>query len=210
MAPPTAAGLDLSRATTTTAKRPPDNVREPLSHRRKWQTITVATLLLVPAYWALLAGLVSNAAGQKGGPDPAASMALGLAVIPFVFMVLAVMSGRRRAPMAVVKAMGMAMLVGIPVSALAGDAITGIVAGVGAGGAVALRADADHSMRTRALWIAFAAVYTLVLVRTVSVMALLPAPVLPLTALGIADHMSERRADADQANRATDRRGHGR
>ena len=38
-------------------------------------------------------------------------------------------------------------LVGIPVAALAGDAVTGIVAGVGAGGVVALRRDDDETVR---------------------------------------------------------------
>ncbi len=33
----------------------------PLSPKRKWQTITVATLLLVPAYWSILAGFVDGA-----------------------------------------------------------------------------------------------------------------------------------------------------
>ena len=170
-----------------------DPVAEALSPRLKWRTITLATLLLVPAYWMLLGGLVASRSDEKGGPDPAAALALGLAVVPFVFLVLAVMSGRRGWPGAVVKAMGIALLVGLPVSALAGDAITGIVAGVGAGGAVALRKDAGHTNGSRAAAVAFAALYTFVLVHTVSLLALLPAPVLPLTALGVADHWSERR-----------------
>ena len=180
----------LSGSATKTAQKP---VREPLSPRRRWRTITLATLLLVPGYWVLLAGLVAARTSAKGGPDPGAAMALGLAAIPFAFMVLAVMSGRARWPGAVARAMGLAILVGIPVSAIAGDAITGIVAGVGAGGCVALRRDDAHSLRTRALAVAFAALYTFVLVRSVSALALLPAPVLPLTAIGVADHVSERR-----------------
>lgn len=187
-------------STTTAARnprrtraRPAKPVREPLSPQRKWKTITIATLLLVPGYWGLLSGLVAEHSDAKGGPNPAAAMALGLAVIPFVFLVLAVMSGRARWPGAVAKAMGMAVLVGIPVSALAGDAITGIVAGVGAGGCIALRRDDPHSLKTRALAIAFAAFYTFVLVRSASLLALLPAPILPLTAIGLADHVSERR-----------------
>ena len=180
-------------ATRRTTARPAKPVREPLSPRRKWQTITLATLLLVPGYWMLLAGLVANRSNAKGGPDPAAAMALGLAIIPFVFLVLAVMSGRAHWPGAVAKAMGLAILVGLPASAIAGDAITGIVAGIGAGGCVALRRDEGHSLRTRALAVALAALYTLVLVRSVSLLALLPAPVLPLTAIGVADHVSERR-----------------
>jgi hypothetical protein len=173
-------------------------VREPLSPRRKWRTITIATLLLVPGYWALLAGLVAERTDAKGGPDPAAAMALGVAVIPFVFLVLAVMSGRAGWPGAVVKAMGMAVLVGLPVSAIAGDAITGIVAGIGAGGCIALRRDDVHSLRTRAVWVGFAVVYTFVLVRSASLLALLPAPVLPLTAIGLADHVSERRQSLER------------
>lgn len=178
---------------TSTRAVPADPVAAPLAPRQKWRTITLATLLLVPAYWMLLAGLVAQSSKAAGGPDPAAALALGLAVIPFVFLVLAVMSGRPRWPASVAKAMGMALLVGLPVSALAGDAITGIVAGVGAGGCVALRRDEPHSLRTRAWAVALAAAYAFVLVRSVSVLALLPAPVLPLTAIGVADHVSERR-----------------
>jgi len=184
----------VQRPRRTTAGSPP--VREPLSPRRKWRTIALATVVLVPGYWVLLAGLVASHTDAKGGPDPAGAMALGLAAIPFAFLLLAVMSGRSRWPGAVARAMGMAVLVGIPVSALAGDAITGIVAGVGAGGCIALRRDEPHSLRTRAIAVALAALYTFVLVRSVSVMALLPAPVLPFTAIGIADQWSERRHSA--------------
>lgn len=167
---------------------------EPLSPRRRWQTITVGTLLLVPAYWAMLAGLISAANGTaKGGPDPAAALALGLVVIPLVFVVVAVMSGQPRWPSSVVKGMGLAVAVGIPVSALAGDAVTGIVAGVGAGGIVTLRGDPDHGWRRRAAAVAFACVYTFVLVRVASALVLLPAPIFPLTAIGLADHWAERR-----------------
>ena len=170
-------------------------MNEPLSPRRKWQAITLATLLLAPAFWSLLAGLVGAASDDpgEGVPNPAAAIALGLAVIPFAFVALAFVSQHPRAPRAVLRAMGMTLLVGIPVSALALDAVTGVVAGVGAGGICALRADEDHNWRARALAVAFASVYTFVLVRTVSALVLLPAPVFPFTGIGIADHLSERR-----------------
>jgi hypothetical protein len=171
---------------------------EPLSPQQKWKTITVATLLLVPAYWALLAGLVAEATDHPtshvGEPNTTAAFALGLAIIPFVFIVLAFMSGHPKAPGAVVKAMTLSVLIGIPVSALAGDAVTGIVAGVGAGGIVALRMDVGQSWRARAIAVAIAALYTFVLVRTAGAMVLLAAPVLPLTGIGVADHLAERRA----------------
>ena len=166
---------------------------EPLSPRRKWQAITLATLLLVPGYWSILAGLVAAA---SDGPDPvanpAAYLAFGLAVIPFVFIVLAFVSEHPRAPTAVWRALVLAVAVGGVVSVLTVDAVTGIVAGVGAGGVVSLRADA-HNWRARALAVAVAVVYTFLLVRMASSLALLPAPIFPFTAIGLADHLSERR-----------------
>ena len=174
---------------------------EPLSPRRRWRAITLATLVLVPGYWAMLTGIVSSASDGHSGtaPDPAAALAIGLATVPFAFIVLAFMSGHPRAAGAVIKAMGLTLLVGITVSALAMDAVTGIVAGVGAGGIVALRLDTDHTWRSRAIAIAAACLYTFVLVRTASVLALLPAPVFPFTAIGLADHWSERRRERERA-----------
>jgi polyferredoxin len=173
---------------------------EPLSPQRKWRVITIATLVLVPAFWALLAGLVAVASDDPGGPNPGASIAFGLAMIPFVFIALAFLSGHLNPATAVLKAMGWCLLVGIPVSALAGDAVTGIVAGVGAGGIFALRFDDAHNWRARALAVVAASVYTLVLVRTVGAFALLSAPIFPFTAIGVADHLSERRQERDAAS----------
>ena len=168
---------------------------QPLSHRRKWTAITLATVVLAPAYWAMLIGLTALADedSKVSESSAAASIAFGLAVIPFVFVVLAFASEHPRAPGAVVKAMSLCLLVGIITSAIAADAVTGIVAGVGAGGIVALRADLAHDWKTRAAGVAIAAVYTFVLVRAASALVLLPAPVFPLTAIGMADHWSERR-----------------
>lgn len=167
---------------------------EPLPPMKKWRAITIATLVLVPGFWAILAGLVAGSSeGEPGGPNPGAAIALGLSLIPFVFVALAFMSEHPRAPVAVLKGMGLSLLVGIPVSALAADAVTGIIAGVGAGGVVSLRADLPHNWKARAIGVVVAAVYTFVLVRLAGAMVLLPAPVFPLTAIGIADHLSERR-----------------
>lgn len=164
----------------------------PLSPQRKWRAITLATLLLAVAYWSLLAGLVSVASEDNSdGPQAGAAIALGLSLIPFVFVVLAFMSEQPRASTAVLRAMGLSLLVGIPVSAVAADAVTGIVAGVGAGGIAALRADGPHNWRTRAAALTIAALYTFVLVRTVGTLALLSAPIFPFTALGMADHYAE-------------------
>jgi hypothetical protein len=172
---------------------------QPLSPARKWRAIMLATLVLVLAFWVLLAGLVAGAtddnSGSEAEPNAALGLVVGLAVIPFVFVVLAFLSEHPRAPGAVLRAMGWALLVGIPASALAGDAVTGIVAGVGAGGIQALRMDYPQNWRARAWAVLVASVYTLVLVRVAGALVLLPAPIFPLTAIGIADHLSERRAE---------------
>jgi hypothetical protein len=164
---------------------------EPLSPQRKWRAITLATLLLAPAAWSVLVGLVSLASDEKDAPSAGAALAFGLSLIPFVFMALAFLSEHPRPPGAVLKAMGLCLLVGIPASALAGDAVTGIVAGVGAGGIVALRMDPPQTWRARACGVLFAAAYTFVLVRVAGAVVLLAAPVFPFTSIGIADHITE-------------------
>jgi hypothetical protein len=172
---------------------------DPLPPQRKWRAITLATLLLVPAFWAMLAGLVSIASedGEPAAdaPHAGAALAFGLALIPFVFVVLAFLSEQPRPPTAVLKAMGLCLLVGIPVSALAADAVTGIVAGAGAGGIAALRAEGPDGWKARAVAVALATAYTFVLVRMVGAAALLPAPVFPFTGIGVADHFVEWRGN---------------
>jgi hypothetical protein len=91
--------------------------------------------------------------------------------------------------------MGLSLLIGIPVSALASDAVTGFVAGIGAGGIAAMRMDLHHTWKSRALAILVVTAFTYVALRTIGAAALLLAPILPFTSLGVADHLSERDAD---------------
>jgi hypothetical protein len=116
-------------------------------------------------------------------------------LVPFVFIVLAFSSEHPRAAGASAKAMGLALLVGIPVSALAADAVTGFVAGVGAGGVVAMRADLDRSWKARALAVLVVTAWAFVTVRLMPEAALLLAPVLPFTSVGVADHLLEIRRE---------------
>jgi hypothetical protein len=190
------------------ARRTPGAGAQPLSPQRKWRAITLATLIMVPAFWAMLAGLVALASddGDAGSdaPQAGAALAFGLALIPFVFVVLAFLSEQPRPPTAVLKAMGLCLAVGIPVSALAGDAVTGIVAGAGAGGIAALRADTPDGWKARAVAVAIAAAYTFVLVRMVGAVALLPAPVFPFTGIGVADHFVEWRQAQPRPDHSSD------
>jgi hypothetical protein len=180
--------------------RPPG--MQPLPPRRKWRAITIATLVLVPAFLSLMGGLVALATDEAEEPAGApAAVAFGLALLPFVFVALAFLSEHPRAPAAVVRAMGLSLLVGLMMSAFV-EPVTGVVAGMGAGGIVALRMDDDHTVRSRIMAVVVASAYTAVLVLTIGGLALLPAPIFPFTALGVADHMTERRAEAARAARA--------
>ena len=167
----------------------------PLPPRRKWRAITIATLVLVPAYWSILVGVVSVASDRSDAPPPAPYIAFGLCLIPFVFIALAFLSEHPRPSSAVTKAMALTLLVGIPVSALARDAVTGFVAGVGAGGIAALRADLAHRTKARALAVLVASAYVFLSVRVAGDSVLLFAPIFPFTSIGVADHLSERRRD---------------
>jgi hypothetical protein len=198
----------MSRQVEQTRKRRIVAAPEPLSPQRKWRAITLATLLFIPAYWAIVSALVSlGTKDPVAGPNAGPLIAFGLCLLPFVFIALAFLSENPQAPAAAVKAMGLALLVGIPVSALASDAVTGLVAGVGAGGVVALRADADHRWKARALAVALATFYVFFLLRTATGVALLMGPILPFTGIGVADHLSERQRD--RARQAGDRQARG-
>jgi hypothetical protein len=166
----------------------------PLSPQRAWRAIAAATAVVVLAYGLLLAGQVSAAPGRSGVPLPWIVIATGLLLLPVAFWVLAVLSERDRPLRVAGKAAAVAVLVGLMVSAVAADGVTGIVAAVGAGGAVALRLDDDHSARARVAAVLVATAYVLVMVRTGGSIAVLLAPLLPLTGLGLADHLSARRA----------------
>lgn len=173
---------------------------EPLPPRKKWRAILVATLVLAVAFWSLMIGLVALATDDTDVPEPSglnagAAVAFGLALVPFVFVTLAFMSEHPRAPGAVVRAMLLSVLVGVVVTGFVGDPVTGVVAGVGAGGVAALRRDVDDELRPRVVAVAVASLYTLVLVYAAGGIVLLPAPIFPFTAIGIADHLSERKAE---------------
>jgi hypothetical protein len=73
--------------------------------------------------------------------------------------------------------------------------VTGFVAGLGAGGVVAMRADLDRSWKARVLAVLVVTVWAFVTVRVMPEAALLLAPVLPFTSVGVADHLLEIRRE---------------
>ena len=143
---------------------------------------------------SVLVGLVSLASDKENAPNAGPYIAFGLALVPFVFIALAFLSEHPRAPGAVIKAMVLAIVVGIPISALAQDAVTGFVAALGAGGTAALRPEPASDWKTRWIAVLTATVGSFLLVRIAGEVALLLAPILPFTSLGVADHLAEGRS----------------
>lgn len=167
----------------------------PLPPEQLWRAVVLTTLLVVPAFWSLLAGLVALGDEGDAGPSAGAAIAFGLAFLPFVFVAGAFLSQHPTAPSAALGGMGLSLLVGIPASALAGDAVTGLVAGVGAGAAIVVRRGAGAPLRPRFVAVALASAYTFALVRVAGAVALLSAPVFPFTAVAMADMVMARRAE---------------
>jgi hypothetical protein len=160
------------------------------SSRRRWASLTAATVLLQFAYWPVLA---SRGSGDAGG---AGLLWLGLAVTPFVFLVLAFASGHPKAPGATLAAMGLFLVIALPVGLL--DLLVGLVAGFGAGAVLALRFDPEvHSRKGRVIGVAGASLYTLALVLLQGLVpalgpfAVVSAAVIPLAVVGIADEAAE-------------------
>lgn len=171
----------------------------PLAPDRLWRALVISTVLLLPAFWSLLVGFISAAEESEGGPNPAAAIAFGVSLLPFVLVAAAFLTQHPSAPGAAARGMGVTLLVGIPVLALAGDAVTGLVAGIGAGAVVVVRRDPARGLRHRVIAVALASAYTFVLVRVAGAAALLSAPVFPFTAVGLADMLAARAAEREEA-----------
>jgi hypothetical protein len=143
-------------------------------------------------YSAILFGV---AGGFLGEGEEGAAMALtaGLVGVPVVFLVLAFISRHPQAPKATLKAMGLFLLVGLPVSLLSLPA--GMVGGFGAGGVVALRLEPTDTTRARVWAVALSASYIMVVGQIVPPIDALVGSVFPFLAIGAADSITRKRAE---------------
>lgn len=164
---------------------------------RRWLALIVASLVLQFSYWPLVAAMTASLDGDEAS---AAAVALGLSLAPITYVLLAFMSRHPRAPGAVLKAMALLLLVGMPVVLL--NSIVGLFAGYAAGGVIALRPLPEgRPYRPRVIAVAIVAVYLFGLqLLGANEFALLSAAALPLAVSGIADEAMLGRA----ASRASD------
>jgi hypothetical protein len=132
---------------------------------------------------------------------------LGLALVPFVFLVLAFGSRHPRASGAVLRAMGLFLVVGLPISGLIGPLI-GMPAGYAVAAITALRPPEDHDRvgRARGIAVAIGLLYLVTMAFIEPFYAAFVGAVLPFVAVGLSDQAMdwrarERRARSERAER---------
>ena len=166
---------------------------------RKWLTVAAATVLLLISYALILLPIMAGP--DEGAEAFGASLGVGLALVPLVFMVAAFLSQNERAALSIAKASGLWVLIAFPIAyyGLVGGLfpvfIAGLVAGYGAGGIVAFRLDEKDSRRRRVVAVALAVLYTYAIVAISPVAGLFGGAVMPFLAIAFADEFgSGRRA----------------
>jgi hypothetical protein len=100
--------------------------------------VGVGTLIQAISYGSILLGALAAQSDEDLAAGPA--FALGFGLVPMVFVVVALISRRRNAPVSILKAMGAWLVFALPLGLF--NPVTGLVAGFSAGGALTLRAPA--------------------------------------------------------------------
>ncbi len=161
--------------------------RGELSLRGRWLAIIAATAAQQFSYWFVLEGTANAEAGGVG------LLALGLALVPFVFMVLAFGSRHPNPPSAILRAMGWFIVVGVPVGLF--STVLGVAVGASLAGVVTL-APLGHvdTRRARYLAVLGLAGYLIVLLVVSPGFAIISGAVLPFAVHGLVDQAIEERA----------------
>jgi hypothetical protein len=133
------------------------------------------------SYAAAFAG--DEATGDEVEP---ALIAVGLALAPFVFIIVGFVSQNARAPKQILMAMLLLLVIGLGIGFV--DPLLGAATGFAAGGAVTLRRPpVERVMTWRVGAVIFTCLYLLVLFVIVPPAAVLTAVVIPLVLIGFAD-----------------------
>ncbi len=123
---------------------------------------------------------------------------IGLALAPFVFVVIGFVSRNPKAPKAVLVSMGLLLALGLTIGLI--SPILGAAAGFGVGAALTLnRLDLPDLMRNRMVAVAFAVAYTLLLLIVVTPAGVFTGALLPPLLVGLADEYSAWRLSRDRS-----------
>jgi hypothetical protein len=157
---------------------------------RIWLAIGLGTVAQTISFGSLLLGALASQSDEASAAGPA--FALGFALVPIVFVLVAFVSGVARAPLAALKAMGLWLLIALPFGLV--NPVIGLCAGFTAGAAVTLRHTESHQRGARAVATLIAIAYVAVLVFTFTQAGIFAGAVSPLLAMRAADIYSERQA----------------
>lgn len=178
-----------------------------ISARRKWAAVGAATLLLAVSFFTTQFAVYS----WLGDVDPeqeevvpmtaseAVILGAGLLAAGAAFGALAWLSRHPRPLRAAAVAWLMSLVAIVICLFLLGlvgqfDPFTPMVAGFGAGGLVALRAEPEHTVGRRATAGLLITIYVFLLLRIYWPAGVIASPLLPLPVLAWADAIAERRA----------------
>jgi hypothetical protein len=157
--------------------------------------IGISTVILFFSYAMFIFGFAAASEDETTFAGGLVGIATGL--VPAVFVVLAAVSQRPHSIRSAALATGLWFAVGGPLAIL--DIPSGLVAGFGAGGVVALRRDPANTVNSRIAAVAVCVVYVFVLGRIIPAAALMVGAVLPFLAVGVADSITEREATAAES-----------
>lgn len=181
-----------------------------VSSRRIWVAIVVATVVEVIAYGSLLLAWfavvledsdVATEGDIAGSEGP--FFALGLVLVPFVFIALAFISRRTRAPFATLAAMGLFILVALPLGLFLHLSVV-LVAAFGAGGIVTLARGPGYRLSYRIWAVVITALYVTLLLVVAPPGGIFAGAILALPALGVADMLGARWARAREPEDGTE------
>lgn len=161
---------------------------QPENLKRVWLAIGFGTILQAISFGSLLLGAVASQSDtpEAGGP----AFAIGFAIVPLVLVVVAFGSGRVGPAAAVLKGMGLWLLVALPFSLI--HPAIGISAGFTAAAAVTMHRAEGIPFKPRVIAIVMAAGYVTLLVVVLPQAGLFAGAVTPLLAIRGADIWSER------------------
>jgi hypothetical protein len=154
------------------------------SRFRNWIALALGTVAQMFSYFPYAAAFIPPA-GEDQAVDPAL-LGLGIAVAPFVFVIIGFVSKNPRAPRMILISMGLLLAVGLSVGLIA--PALGAGAGFGVGAALTLRLpDIPDQLRRRLVGVALAVAYTAVLLFVATPAGVLTGAILPMLMVGLAD-----------------------
>lgn len=153
---------------------------------RNWLALALGMIVGLFSYFSYAAAFVE----PEGGGDTIVDgglVAISLAIAPFVFIVIAVVSRNARGGKMVLLSMGLLIALGLAVGLV--SPVLGAAAGFGVGTALSLNLpDIPDQMRRRIVAVLLALAYTTFLLLFVSVPAgVLSGAVIPIMMVGFAD-----------------------